>query len=451
MLVLLTVAAGAGWLFLFALLMAVPWGRSQVDRTSPPEGAARGAESPAVVSLLAARLDAVGYPATLLDLVARGWLRLEARPRGPMMCVIAPEPPGEDLTVYERRVYDQVVSRAGTRGNVPAAALSDGFAGPATLGTSERDMRSATDSFMAEFRDQVKADSRRRGLSRQRLSEGAGCLLWLAATGPTVLAGFALRAAGQHTYWIPVAGGIALWVVAGIATKGEKLTRAGRAALGRWRARCAGSGGAALAAAGGVTPLIPAGWPDRLVAYAAALGQAGGAVKLFAAPTDAPEGRTVWSSYTGSWRQITIGEPPVRGWRATGGTLLSIGGLIMLGLFPATLAVAVLSSGVVRVAALAVMVADAVVALRYLDSRGRIPRSAEFDGRVVEAWIAEATGENGTGYFPKIAIDDGQRDQAWVFTVSREQYAAFTPGTHVHAWVNPRRNELTRIEPAGTG
>ena len=33
-------------------------------------------EPPAVVSLLAGNLDAYGYPATLLDLAARGWLRL---------------------------------------------------------------------------------------------------------------------------------------------------------------------------------------------------------------------------------------------------------------------------------------------------------------------------------------------------------------------------------------
>ena len=67
-------------------------------------------EPPAVVSLLAGNLDAYGYPATLLDLAARGWLRLagpEAGPEvgpaggsapGPVMCVIVASPPRDQLT-----------------------------------------------------------------------------------------------------------------------------------------------------------------------------------------------------------------------------------------------------------------------------------------------------------------------------------------------------------------
>jgi len=451
MLLIVTVAAAAGWLSLFGLLMAIPWkaptraGAASLPVDGQPPGSA---EQPAVVSLLAGRLDAFGYPATLLDLAARGWLRLESQPGGPMMCVISADQPQEQLTAWERRVYDQVIARAGSRRDVPAAALSDGFAGPATLGTGEREMKSATESFITEFRREVIADSRQRGLSRKRLSEGAGCLLWLAAFGPAVAAGFALHAAGHHSYWIPVAGLVALCAVAGIATKGEKLTRRGRIALRRWRASRAEVGGTPLPSAAGsraVTWLAPAGWPDRQVAYAAALGGAQAAVKLFSGPPGLPEGKTVWSSYTGSWRQITIGDAPPQGWRGAGGTTLSLIAVLLLALAPTTLAVAVVSSGAVREVALVVMVVDVVIVLRMLAKHTAIPRSAEFDGRVIEAWIDEETGENGTSYFPRIAIDDGQRDQAWVFAVSREQYATFTPGTHVHAWVNPRRNTLMEI------
>src|SRR5215471_9023225 len=42
------------------------------DATAPPTPVASGAEPPAVVSLLAGHLDDTGYPATLLDLAARG-------------------------------------------------------------------------------------------------------------------------------------------------------------------------------------------------------------------------------------------------------------------------------------------------------------------------------------------------------------------------------------------
>ena len=41
-----------------------------------------------MISLLAGRLDRDGYAATLLDLAARGWLRLYVPPSGPVMCVI---------------------------------------------------------------------------------------------------------------------------------------------------------------------------------------------------------------------------------------------------------------------------------------------------------------------------------------------------------------------------
>jgi hypothetical protein len=127
-------------------------------------------------------------------------------------------PPHDQLTAYERRVIEQVVSRAAGRGDVPARALSDGFAGPAST-----DLMSAKDRFMDAFTAEVRDDSRRRGLSRQRLSEAMGCLLWVAAAVPAV--------------------------------KGEKLTPAGRAALDRWRASADGRRVMA--------PVMSPGWPDR--------------------------------------------------------------------------------------------------------------------------------------------------------------------------------------------
>jgi hypothetical protein len=148
---------------------------------------------------------------------------------------------------------------------------------------------------MAAFQAEVKADSRARGMIRKRLTEPAGCLLWLAALIPAAAVGLVVHAHHSHAYWIPVAGLVVLWVVSGIAVSGEKLTPAGRNALDRWRARCAGSGpGGVLPLAGGAPPgatspvtsgtttaVVPPGWPGRQVAYAAALGRARPAVKLF--------------------------------------------------------------------------------------------------------------------------------------------------------------------------
>ena len=62
-----------------------------------------GEVPPAVVSLLAGRLDRSGFGATLVDLAARGWFQVRApagrragrgRPGGPAMCVVPAETPG---------------------------------------------------------------------------------------------------------------------------------------------------------------------------------------------------------------------------------------------------------------------------------------------------------------------------------------------------------------------
>jgi hypothetical protein len=67
---------------------------------------------------------------------------------------------------------------------------------------------------------------------------------------------------------------------------------------------------------------------------------------------------------------------------------------------------------------------------------------------VLEAWIETVTDENSSSDIPHIAIDDGARDRAWVFKVSRQQYAVGIPGTVVHATMNPRRGALLDIRPA---
>ena len=90
---------------------------------------------PAVVSLLARRLERSGFGATLVDLAARGWFEVRAPagpggaagPGGPALCVVPAETPGGPLTPFERRVVAHVALRAGARGEVPAPALSDGF------------------------------------------------------------------------------------------------------------------------------------------------------------------------------------------------------------------------------------------------------------------------------------------------------------------------------------
>ena len=451
---ILTAATIAGWLALWAMLATrTSRARAPAPGDGPPRPA--GVEPPAVVSLLAGRLESGGYPATLLDLAARGWFRLEGRAGGdPMMCVLRKDRSSGELTSYERRVYEHLVTRAGDRGDVPAGALSDGFAGagPPAAG-SGGPAKSAKDAFMEAFTREVVEDSRQRGLTRRKLSEPAGCLLWVAAVVPAGAAALALHADGSRAYWIPVVVFIALCVVSGIALKGEKLTPVGRVTLRGWRARCGKSAGMAAYAGthagrdATVAAAVPPGWPHREVAYAAALGLAPAAVKLFSDSRGSPPGKAIWSSHGGNWRRITIGDPLPRSWFQAGGLGLGLLCLVLLALLPVTLATFVLAHGELRVAAVGVMACDAVIVTRLLAKDATVPGFAEFDGRVVEAWTEEESGEDTAVTHLCLAIDDGVHDRAWAFSVTAEQYRRFTPGTLVHAQVNPRRNRLLEITP----
>ena len=127
--------AGAGWLFLLVVLLIAPpspgphEGGGQGEGRTARRGRTRTPEPddvpPAVVSLLARRLDRSGFGATLVDLAARGWFEVRAPagpagsagPVGPALCVVPAETPGGPLTPFERRVVAHVALRAG---GVPA-------------------------------------------------------------------------------------------------------------------------------------------------------------------------------------------------------------------------------------------------------------------------------------------------------------------------------------------
>src|SRR5580693_3200926 len=66
----LAAATVAGWLLLFVVLLVLP----PASQPRRDERAAPGIEPPAVVSLLAGRLERDGFGVTLADLAARGWL-----------------------------------------------------------------------------------------------------------------------------------------------------------------------------------------------------------------------------------------------------------------------------------------------------------------------------------------------------------------------------------------
>jgi hypothetical protein len=414
----------AGWLILFFVLLVVPPGKKQAS----PEPA-QGPEPPAVVGLLARRLRQDGFGATVLDLAARGWFQLSEppgrggtrRPEGPVMCTVPAEPPDEPLTAYERRVVVHVAQRVGAHGEIPAPVLADGFDGGEA-------------SFMTQFRSEVTADAVQRGLTRPRLSGRRIVLLCLALLVPAGALALALAAVHQHA---PLAIPGWCWFAVSLVTIGVGVRRrpsaAGQAVLDRWHA-------AADTARGGGT----AGSGDaRLVAYAAALGRAPGAVAAFASP-----GRnTAWSSYRGGWRQIAI-ETNTNAMSCQAalallaaiiaGPLLLVVGAIWLG-----------SHGlgaVIRPLTELAWVFVVVGIVLWLFRRRLFPRFAEFDGQVIRQWAI--TGDESPDEY-HLAVDDGVRAKAWDLSVDRGLYVQVAPGALVHARVRlwrPRQASVWLVE-----
>jgi hypothetical protein len=407
-------ATVAGWLLLFVVLLILP----PASQPSPDENAPPSAEPPAVVSLLAGRLDRDGFRVTLADLAARGWFRLSGTPgpASPVMCVVPAETPAEPLAPYERRVMAHVAVRAGARGEVPAPALSDGFEG-------------GEPAFMKAFREEVTADTEQRGLTRPRLSGRRIGLLCLMLFVPAGALGLALDAAHQG---YPLAFPAVSWVVLAMITGGIGTSRrpsaAGQAVLERWHTAADEAGRGRAGGYGG---------EERFGAYAAALGRAPGAVAVFAAPKK----DVVWSSYRGSWQQLPVethgGSWP---WAIAAlvaiifGPMAYIGGVIWL--FAAGL-------GWIGERVLELTAGAALVGVAIWATRRMVPRCAEFDGQVIRQTFIEHD-EDPDEY--RVVVDDGAGATAWDLKVPAGSWRLLTPGTFVHARVNLYNREVT-IDP----
>ena len=441
--------AGAGWLFLLVVLLIAPpspgphegggrgEGRTRHERDGRGKGRMRRLPEaddvpPAVVSLLARRLDKSGFGATLVDLAARGWfevrapagpaglagpgaprgLRNPAGPGGPALCVVPAETPGGPLAPFERRTVAHVALRAGARGEVPAPALSDGFGGGET-------------QFMSAFRDEVDAEARRLGLTRSRLSGRRIGLLLLLLFIP---AG-ALIPVGAHWRGLAYAGGCyfaGFWVAVSVGVS-RRRTASGQVVLDHWRS-------AVAVAPGG------SGGGGRTLAYAAALGAAPAALAVFA------QGSTTvaWSSYRGSWQLLEI-ETNTWSWPRGCSIWLAIvfGPILYFGA-----AIWLSTHGMVTLAEemIGLVVAGGIACvLVAVARRAAFPRFAEFDGQVIRQWMVKGDDESPDEYH--VAIDDGAREKAWDFKIGSEPYRKLTPGTFVHARVNLRSRAEVTVEP----
>jgi hypothetical protein len=290
----------------------------------------------------------------------------------------------------------------------------------------------------------VRADARGRGLLRSRIGRGTLALLELAGAGCLVLADTATvrhHATGDivlvtFIYLVLMQAPWALY-------RRFRLTGQGRAALADWLGFRVALIGSRSGRTGGTAMLAVAG--DRRIAYAAALGAAPDAVAAFSSSADRDH---AWSSFGGSWHRVLLGSPNAKyvpGVLAL--VLITAYGCMYGGIVLAVLT----TSGPLWAAGIALIPGSswwlpAIWVYSSAARASRLPRFAEFDGQVLKLWT-QPDGENGIDHC--IAIDDGVSQRAWALIVGSRTYADAKAGTLVHVQVDPRRNELIAMAPAG--
>ena len=311
---ILAPAFTVGWSWLCSLFVVASWlayVRTH-DRRMPPRpqpddvaGALR-ADTPAVVNMLTndATVTAAGFRATMIDLAARGWLRI-LPPEDDLEELARVRPAatayqGDSLRPHERLVLQHVLSRFTTDRAIPARYLAV-------------DIRSA---WWRRFSGLVVDEAVQAGLVRRRwtptdlLVPGAlwagGALCWLLArgTGDTdvaVIDSVGVRIVG----WT-----LAVLLVSGVVRAARLLLRPsythtanGVKATRRWlavRERLAVGGFADLAPSAVETG-------DRRLAYATAMCLAdGAAVEL---PLAREDHHRAWSTVGGRARLVRVNYP----------------------------------------------------------------------------------------------------------------------------------------------
>jgi hypothetical protein len=285
---LITVGAAASallWLLAAGLLYVV---RQPDEPPLGPRTLELGDEPPAVANFLAHRFRVTdeAVPATLLDLAARGLLEIEQR-RPEVFFVRLLDRDSGMIAAYEARVLRHLRERA-SDGVVPAQAL--------TTGPREQSGR-----WRRAFAGEVIVDAQRRGLSRDRLDDRLFAVLGAASLLPAALV-WALVGEFEAGFGAFL-GALALlgWIK---ARHPQQDTPEGRAAASRWlgvRAELAENEIFATR-----SPLEVPLW-DRLLAYGAALGVAGGASRPL--PMGVEADHEAWSAYGGQWREVRIRYP----------------------------------------------------------------------------------------------------------------------------------------------
>jgi hypothetical protein len=329
--------AGALWWSVLLLLATLALLVYLGIATRPPRLAASapsaelGAESPAVASLLTNGfvVTPAAAVATLLDLVARGWLRVEHTEHEVVLLTDRRGREGDALKGYEQQVLNHIHKMtAGTLTGVSGAGVE--IAG---LRLPRR--------WWRRFTRSVVADARRQRLSKRRWNAvtigppAATCLLaglvwWRAMrSGEDVAVADSLASRG-----VGFAIGIAVVVVAvrvvkRIRSHAQRPTHHGLVRAEHWL--CVRAWMAPRGFEG--TSAIAANSSSRALAYAAALGLAERAADEL--PVVPEDDRLAWSNATGEWHVVRVRYPFRPGYGRHPALMLAVGvvvggGLIML-------------------------------------------------------------------------------------------------------------------------
>ena len=445
---MLAIAAAAGWLLVFSLCAVVTrllprW----AGAAAPWPG--RAGERTALVNLTVTRgrLSGAAYPATILDLAAKGHLVITQRMPGQLWCDLpAAAPADTGLAESERPVLADARRLAGP-GGAPFEAVAESCAS---------DVRGKWDPFERA----VRAEGRQAGLTRPRLPVPVQALLYIGAGVVGVLT-FAAVDAVPHTSGVvaPLVAAFFAFIIpvtmVGSLSQKDRLTGRG-AAVGAWAAREAADAAAGWRHLGPV----PASSPDELRALALAVA-AGAPVALPGASPGLAAGVRPGPK-TASSRQTSQTPRPAAAWSSVGGQwrLVKIGPTSYLRLHPAAwlplaalLAVLALATSLLPspfgellpLLLAAGAAAAAVAGVRGLGTRLATPAEVSFQGQVIARWVERRGNDDSDRDVSCIAVDDGER--SWSFDVSDAAFGQLALGDTVAVRASPRTGKLLSLVP----
>jgi Predicted membrane protein (DUF2207) len=293
-----------GWYAVLVTLTLIRWPKT--PSAGPPTNDL-GPESPAIANLLTNGwlLNEDAMPATLLDLAARGLVKIEDRGDGRMQCRVPARSPGTtSLNPYEQRILDHIIKLA-SDGVVPVAALTTG---PDEL----------SKNWWNAFRKEVSDDAKERGVASELWPVKLSVLMFVLGVPIYLLigsgTGFREHEDVRQTALLQIVT-FAMWgglfpLVLLTVTARLRDTPGGRTAAAHWfgvRKNLEG-----VPSFPDLPPNAVVTW-ERHLAYGAALGVAGRTVKEL--PLGAEHDRRAWTDYGGAWHQVRVRYPVFRpGW-----------------------------------------------------------------------------------------------------------------------------------------